>query len=86
MLKCGGGVPTGSKTYDQYSDLLQKRMLKNMEVETQQGYVTLLEQMVTHTTLTVPRANTTSALQQLGKELKAARKTLNKTVNLKIGY
>ena len=51
-VKSGDATPSGSNTYNHFSGLLQRIALKQFEVDTQQGYVTLVDEMVTHSTLT----------------------------------
>ncbi len=79
-LKSGGGAPTESSVYDHFSSLLQKIELKKMEVNTQQGYVTLIDEMVTYSTLTLSNAQISSYIRKLRAESASSHKKLDKMV------
>ncbi len=79
-LKSGDATPTGSRTYDHFSSLLQRIALKQFEVDTQRGYVTLVDEMVTHSTLTLPNAQRSSFVKKLRMAATSAHKTLSKMV------
>lgn len=51
-----------------------------MEIETQQGYATLVDQMLTHLTLTLPDAESNDFLGQLRQEVAATHHTLSDKV------
>ena len=78
-LKSNNTTPTGSSTYDHFSSLL-KISLKELEVNTQRGYTTLIDEMVTHSTLTIPNAQTSSFVKNLRTSSASAHKMLNKMV------
>lgn len=78
-MKSGGATPTGS-TYDHFSALLQQIALKQFEVDTQRGYVTLVDEMVTTSTLTLTNARDSPLVKQLRKESASGHKILNKMV------
>lgn len=55
--------------------------LKKTEVETQQGYTTLIKEMITHATLTSTISQTSDFVKHLRKEVASAEKTLKKMVS-----
>ena len=71
----------GSSTYGHFSTLLQKIALKQTEVETQRGYVALVDEMVTRSTLMTPNAQMSALVKQLRKASDTEHKTLKKMVS-----
>ena len=71
----------GSSTYGHFSTLLQKIALKQTEVETQHGYVALVDEMVTRSTLMTPNAQMSALVKQLRKASDTEHKTLKKMVS-----
>lgn len=84
-LESGDKTPTGSSTYDHFSSLLQRIALKQVEVDTQHGYVMLVDEMVTHSTLTLPNAQG-SCLSSCTKNQPLHTKFLTKWYNTKISH
>jgi hypothetical protein len=80
LLISGEDSPSGSSTYNHFSTLLRKKSILQMELETQQNYVSVVDEMVTYSSLTLPDAETNSFLGQLHKSATDGRKTLQKMV------
>lgn len=75
-LKSGNATPTSS-VYEHFSSLLQRIALKQSEVETQQSYTTLVDEMVTYSTLITQQS---CDCNQIHKASTTAHKTLKKMV------
>ena len=67
---------TGGSTFVHYANTLQQRSHLAMELETQQGYVSLIDQMVTYLTLTLPDAETNDSLIQLREDAANTHKSI----------
>ena len=78
-LKSGDTTPTTS-TYKHFSSLLERIALKQFEVDTQRDYAKVVDEMVTHFTLTSPDAQTSSFIKKLRTSATSAHKTLKKMV------
>lgn len=81
QLESGDSPPTGSSTYAHFSTLLQKIAHKQLEVDTQQQYVGLVDEMVTHSTVVSPSAQSSGLVGQLRLASKKEHKALNKMVS-----
>ena len=77
LAQSSDGTCVGS-SFSHYSRLLQQRSLLQTELESQQGYANLMNEMVTYTTLTLPEE---SPLQkELQEEATAAQKKVQDIV------
>lgn len=66
-------TPSDSSTYDHFSTLLRKKSTLEMDLE---SYVSVVDEMITYSSLTLPDAQTNSFLGQLRKSAADAHKTL----------
>jgi hypothetical protein len=78
--KSGGSTPTGSSTYDHFSSLLQRIANKQLEVNTQRGYVALVDEMATHSMM-LPNPQMSTLVKELRKTSVREHKTLKKMVS-----
>ena len=80
LAECSGSGDniSAGESYSHYIALLKRRSLLRMEMETQQGYVKVMDQLVTYTALALPDADDT--LTELQKEAVAAHKILDNMV------
>ena len=73
----------GGTTFVQYSILLQQRSSLKAQHQSQDAHATLLEQLSTYLTLSLPDAETNTVLQAAKSEAILARKRAQEMVNLK---
>ena len=78
LAECSDSDVNGGLSYAQYITLLRRRSLLRMEMETQQSYVTVMDQLVMYTALALPEAEDT--LTELQKEAASAHRTLDNMV------
>ena len=64
----------------------RKLLTNQLEVNTQRGYVSLVDQMVTHTTVVTANAQTSSLVKDMRKASSVAHKTLDKMVSNQLHY
>ena len=82
LADCSGSGSdiSGGESYSHYIDLLRIRSLLRMEIETQQSYVCVLDELVTYIALALPGENAT--LTELQEEAVSAHQALENMVYL----
>lgn len=81
LAECGDSSCGGS-SFAYYVSLLKQRSLLKLELESQRGYLTLIDQMATH--LSVTRGPSDNFLNELRKESANTRKSIDAKVKQKV--
>lgn len=80
LAESSRGNVNGGSTYNHYVALLRRRSVLRMEMENQQNHVTVMNEMVTFASLTLPDAEHNNILKELRMDADAAHTSLNNMV------